>query len=91
MTEKQILRDEPGAEPHLKNLLADFGQPWWQSLFSNLKDAFFSEAQPPLQLTSRPVEERKPSLQRGETGPGGDDAERLDRAHVISSPSTVQW
>lgn len=62
MSEKPILRNEPGAEPHLKNLLADFGRPGWQSLFSNLKDALFPEAQAPLQLTSRPVEVRKPDL-----------------------------
>ncbi len=62
MNQNQIFRTEPGATSHLKGLLADFNQSWWRSLSSNLKDALFPEAQPPLQLTSRPVEERNADL-----------------------------
>ena len=31
-------------------------RPWWQSIFSNLRDVFFPPKLPPLQLTSSPVE-----------------------------------
>ena len=31
-------------------------RPWWQSLFSNLRDVMFPPKLPPLHLTSTPVE-----------------------------------
>ncbi|MGH9508516.1 MAG: energy transducer TonB [Terriglobales bacterium] len=62
MNQEQSLRSEPGADAHLKKLLVDVGQPWWRSFFSNIKDALFPEAQPPLKLTSRPVDVHGPDL-----------------------------
>ncbi len=62
MNQNQFSRTESGSDVHLKRLLADFGEPWWRSFFPNLREALFPEAQPPLKLTSRPVEVRQADL-----------------------------
>ncbi|MGH9510032.1 MAG: energy transducer TonB [Terriglobales bacterium] len=62
MRQEQLSDTNRGAEVHLKQLLVDFSQPWWRSFFSNLREMLFPEAQPPLKLTSRPVEVRRADL-----------------------------
>ncbi|MGH9556853.1 MAG: hypothetical protein ACRD2Y_13630, partial [Terriglobales bacterium] len=62
MNQDQISGTELGAAVHLKKLLVDLERPWWSSLFFNLKEALFPEAQPPLQLTSRSVEVQRVDL-----------------------------
>ncbi len=62
MRQEQFSHTELGAEVHLRKLLVEVSQPWWRSFFSNLKEAIFPQEQPPLALTSRPVELRQADL-----------------------------
>ncbi len=62
MNQDHIFETAAGANDHLKRLLADAGQPWWRSMFYNLREVLFPEPQPPLKLTSRPIEVRTTEL-----------------------------
>ncbi len=46
----------PDADDHLSHLLiAEIEEPWYRSLYNNLKEAFNPPKLPPLEVTSRPV------------------------------------
>jgi len=54
----RIGSEADGGSLHLQQLMASVEQSWLSSLRSNLRDAFFPEKLPPLQLTSKPVRVR---------------------------------
>ncbi|MFZ3210717.1 MAG: hypothetical protein WA188_04320, partial [Terriglobales bacterium] len=57
-TPNSLVSDLDGGALHMQQLISTLEQSSWRSLLSNLRDTFFPEKLPPLQLTSKPIRVR---------------------------------